>query len=581
MRPPFNSFSHRPQQQNGFQSNSAVANQCNNNMNMLMMQPQMGIFNPQLPTPLSNNINNINKNSSVMPLLNNVGFMNGANQQFPTQNNSTGFPQIGPVFPNMNNLAMFPQLPAQFNNSLHNPNQPNWLNLPQQNNMGLTNGQQQRQQLQQQQLFLQNQLQNVSQLLNSQLPDLSQFVSGGQAIVPNPHFGIMRPNQMQQQANQSQQNLADVNASNLSSVPASLVPGDPSFGRPMGGPGKNSQNMNNFPGRNAKRDSKWGSQKSKFQQPRFHQADNGKRAFASSNGHKKKGPDNERAAKFPHSNSANPAKEKRRSLALTYTEEEIRKWREERKKFYPTKANIKKKLSGKEADSEVEKSRSEQLKEILAKQAELGVEVAEIPPQYLLGLEKRVNGREENRRPSTKRGRFGMRNDKRGRPDKRDCISKKPRPTTEESFDGSSFSKRSPTLLQKLLRADIRKDKSWLLQVLRFMVMNSFFKDWPEKPLKFPVVVVKDGVSEGEIVQEKTLLDAEDNIEAGNKTMTQSIVDAAGDDDIENNNAGEEGEEDDDDNKKHDTQVDPVNLYVREKVAELVRNGEGEGEIID
>ncbi|KAL1166557.1 hypothetical protein V6Z11_A06G204500 [Gossypium hirsutum] len=487
-------------------------------MNMLMMQPQMGIFNPQLPTPLSNNINNINKNSSVMPLLNNAGFMNGANQQFPTQNNSTGFPQIGPIFPNMNNLAMFQQLPAQFNNSLHNPNQPNWLNLPQQNNMGLTNGQQQRQQLQQQQLFLQNQLQN--------------------------------PNQMQQQANQSQQNLADVNASNLSSAPASQVPGDPSFRRPTGGPGKNSQNMNNFPGRNAKRDSKWGSQKSKFDQPRFHQADNAKRAFASSNGHKKKGPDNERAAKFPHSNSANPAKEKRRSLALTYTEEEIRKWREERKKFYPTKANIKKKLSGKVADSEVAKSRSEQLKEILAKQAELGVEVAEIPPQYLRGMEKRVNGREENHRPSTKRGRFGMRNDKRGRPDKRDHFSKKPKPTTEESFDGSSFSKRSPTLLQKLLSADIRKDKSRLLQVLRFMVMNSFFKDWPEKPLKFPVVVVKDGVSEGEIVQEKTLLDAEDNIEAGNKTMTQSIVDGAGDDDIKNNNADEEeGEEDDDDNE--------------------------------
>ncbi|XP_040972102.1 homeobox protein 4 isoform X1 [Gossypium hirsutum] len=559
MRPPFNSFPHRPQQ-NGFQSNSAVANQCNNNMNMLMMQPQMGIFNPQLPTPLSNNINNINKNSSVMPLLNNAGFMNGANQQFPTQNNSTGFPQIGPIFPNMNNLAMFQQLPAQFNNSLHNPNQPNWLNLPQQNNMGLTNGQQQRQQLQQQQLFLQNQLQNVSQLLNAQLPDLSQFVSGGQAIVPNPHFGFMQPNQMQQQANQSQQNLADVNASNLSSAPASQVPGDPSFRRPTGGPGKNSQNMNNFPGRNAKRDSKWGSQKSKFDQPRFHQADNAKRAFASSNGHKKKvsphlekkitGPDNERAAKFPHSNSANPAKEKRRSLALTYTEEEIRKWREERKKFYPTKANIKKKLSGKVADSEVAKSRSEQLKEILAKQAELGVEVAEIPPQYLRGMEKRVNGREENHRPSTKRGRFGMRNDKRGRPDKRDHFSKKPKPTTEESFDGSSFSKRSPTLLQKLLSADIRKDKSRLLQVLRFMVMNSFFKDWPEKPLKFPVVVVKDGVSEGEIVQEKTLLDAEDNIEAGNKTMTQSIVDGAGDDDIKNNNADEEeGEEDDDDNE--------------------------------
>lgn len=31
------------------------------------------------------------------------------------------------------------------------------------------------------------------------------------------------------------------------------------------------------------------SQKSKFQQPRFHQVDNTKRAITSSNGHKKKG----------------------------------------------------------------------------------------------------------------------------------------------------------------------------------------------------------------------------------------------------------------------------------------------------
>ncbi|KAE8714785.1 Region-like protein isoform 2 [Hibiscus syriacus] len=527
MRPHFNSFPHQPQQ-NGFQSSSAVGNQCTNNMNMLMMRPQMGIFNN-------------NSTSSVTPLLNNVGFMNGANQQFPTPNNNMGFPHFGPILPNPNNLSMFQQLPAQFNNPLHNPNQPNWLNFPQQNNIGFTNGQQQ-----QQQLFLQNQLQNLSQLLNVQLPDLSHLVSGGQAMeclnptttVQNQHFGFMHPNPMQQHASQGQQNLADVNTSNLSSAAASQVQGDPSFRKPMSGPCKNGQNMNNFSGRNAKRDSKLGFQKSKFQQPGFHQADNAKRSFASSNGHKKKGRDNGRAAYFPHSDSANPAKEKRRSLALTYTEQEIRQWCEERKKFYPTKANIKKKLSRKVADTEVAKLRSEQLKEILAKQAELGVEVAEIPSHYLIGSEKKVDGREENHRLSTKRGRFGTRNDKRGKLYKRDRFSKK-RPPTEESFDGSSFNKRSPTLLQKLLSADIRKDKSRLLLVFRFMVMNSFFKDWPEKPLKFPVVVVKDGASEGDIIDEKPLLGEEDNNEIYN-IMTQSLVDVAGDYDIKNNNNDDE-----------------------------------------
>ncbi|XVF41017.1 hypothetical protein PTKIN_Ptkin01aG0246700 [Pterospermum kingtungense] len=577
---PFNSFPQQPHQK--FQSSSAVENQCSNNMNMLMTQPQMGMFNPQVP------------------LLNNLGFMNGTNQLLPTQNSPMGFPQFGPLFPN--SVSMFQQVPGQFNNPLQNPNQPNWLNLPpQNNNTGLTNGHQQ-QQLQQH-LFLQNQLQNLGQLLNFQIPNLSQFVSGGQttgclnpSVVPNQQFGFMQPNQIQQQANQSQQNFVDVNAS-MSSAATAHVVGDTSFKRPMGNHGKNGQNLNHFPGRNVKRDSKWGSQK--FQQSRFHQEDKAKRKFGSSNGHKKKGQNNERAAKFPSSNSANPDKEKRRSFALTYTEQEIQQWREERKKYYPTKDNIKKKLSGKVADTEIAKLRSEQLKEILARQAELGVEVAEIPSHYLVGSETKVNEKEENSRPSTKRGRFEMRHDKRGLFDKRDRFSKKRRSINKESFDGTSCNKRSPTLLQKLLSADIRKDKNRLLQVFRFMVINSFFKDWPENPLEFPLVVVKDGVSEGEIVQEQPLLVGKDNIEDRNKTMIQGVDgdsehknkdgDSGGDrsdhnkndDDIENNNYND-GDEDDD--EKYDTQVDQMALYVREKddIGEkIVKDEEEEGEIID
>ncbi|KAK6271278.1 hypothetical protein POUND7_008376 [Theobroma cacao] len=575
----------------GFQSSSAVENQCNNNM--LMMQPQMAIFNPQLPIPLSNN-------SSAMSLLNNVGFMNGASQLLPSQNNHLGVPQFGPIFPNLNNVSMFQQLHGQFNNPLQSPNQPNWLNLPQQlnqNNMGLTNGQHQ----QQQQLFLQNQLQSIGQLLN-QIPNLSQFVSGGQTmgclnpagVPPNPQFGFMQQNQIQQQANQSQQNLANVNASKPSSSAAGAqVLGGPSFRKPMGSPGKSGQNLNNFPGRNVARDSKWGFHKSKFQQSRFHQVDNAKRKFASSNGQKKKGQDDERAAKFPHSNSTKPDKEKRkRSLALTYTEQEIRQWREERKKHYPTKTNIKKKLSGKVSDAEVAKLRSEQLKEILAKQAELGVEVAEIPSHYLLGSEKKVNGREENSWPLTKRGRFEKRHDKRVRFDKRDRFSRKRRSTNEESFDGTSVNKRSPTLLQKLLSADIRKDKSHLLQVFRFMVINSFFKDWPEKPLKYPLVVVRDGLSEGEIVREKPLVVGEDKLEVCDKTMIQSIVNGENKDGDDSDNDGDRESKDDndvngdeDDENKHDTQADQVALYAREEKADsgegIVRNEEEEGEIID
>ncbi|XVF00107.1 hypothetical protein REPUB_Repub03eG0256700 [Reevesia pubescens] len=536
MRPLFNSFPHQSQQQQGFQSSSALENQCNNNINMLMMQqtPQMGVFNPQ------------------SPLLNNVGFMNGTNQHFPSQNNHLGFPQFGPIFPNLNNVSMFQQLPSQINNHLQNPNQPNWLNLPPQNNMSLTNGQQQ------QQLFLQNQLQNMGQLLNVQIPNVSQFVSGGQTmgclnttLVSNPQFGFM------QQANQSQQSLADVNASKpLSSGAASQVLGGPSFTRPMGDPGKNGQNLNYYPGRNGKRDSKWGFQKSKYQQSQFHQADNVKRKFASSNGHKKKGKYNERAAKFPHSDSTNPDKEKRRHLfsstafemmgAIPLMASSLKLYSSCFALFMHFSIQVINdfKLSGKVADSEVARLRSEQLKEILAKQDELGVEVAEIPSHYLLGSSKKVNGREENSRPSTKKGRFEMRHDKRGRYDKKDRSSKNRRSTNEESFDGTSLKKRNPTLLQKLLSADIRKDRSSLLRVFRFMVINSFFKDWPEKPLKFPVVVMRDGMCEGDIVQEKPFLVGKGNVEICNETMIQNIIDGDGDgdDDHENKDGGAGGD---------------------------------------
>ncbi|KAF2294824.1 hypothetical protein GH714_020720 [Hevea brasiliensis] len=133
-----------------------------------------------------------------------------------------------------------------------------------------------------------------------------------------------------------------------------------------------------------------------------------------------------------------------------------------------------------------------QLKEILAKQAELGVEVAEIPSHYLSDSEKQVNEREDNRMFVTKKGRFLNKRDRRGRYNRNDRLAKQQTLANKDSSNMSSFNERKPTLLQKLLSADIRKDKHHLLQVFRLMVANSFFDDWPEKPLKFPLVVVKE-----------------------------------------------------------------------------------------
>lgn len=155
----------------------------------------------------------------------------------------------------------------------------------------------------------------------------------------------------------------------------------------------------------------------------------------------------------------------------------------------------------------------QRLKEILAKQAQLGCEVAEIPPGYLSDSEKQGCRKEVGNHALTNKGNFQTKYNKRGRfhqngrfskmqqvanhdssnitnPDEQ--FSKKQKLRDNDSRTKPTLNKKQPTLLQRLLSADIRKDKHHLLQVFRFMVMNSFFKDWPEKPLSFPLVAVKD-----------------------------------------------------------------------------------------
>lgn len=51
---------------------------------------------------------------------------------------------------------------------------------------------------------------------------------------------------------------------------------------------------------------------------------------------------------------------------------------------------------------------------------------------------------------------------------------------------GAQQAKRAPTLLQKLLVKDIRKDHSHLLQCFRFLVKNNFLQDVGAKPLVYP-----------------------------------------------------------------------------------------------
>ncbi|XP_020253638.1 homeobox protein 5 isoform X2 [Asparagus officinalis] len=192
-----------------------------------------------------------------------------------------------------------------------------------------------------------------------------------------------------------------------------------------------------------------------------------------------------------------------RSLPVNYTKHEIQLWREARKKNFPTRANMNKttKISNNEdADA---KLRRQQLKEVLAKQAELGVEVAEIPPDYLSEPETQVSKR-KNEREGTYGGSGDRFNKGRGRGNGRDNRHSKRQKFQNKGASATPLPvKREPSLLEKLLSSDIRRDKSQLLQVFRFMVLNDFFKQWPDKPLEFPIINVKDKGYSEEISDQK------------------------------------------------------------------------------
>ncbi|CAN7037975.1 unnamed protein product, partial [Brassica rapa subsp. trilocularis] len=188
-----------------------------------------------------------------------------------------------------------------------------------------------------------------------------------------------------------------------------------------------------------------------FQKSHLHQADNPKKKFGFNKdqiGKRLK----KMATELDGSDADNIAKEKkRRSYVWTYTPKEINQWRGARRKNYPTKLNfeknVKENASGYYHD----------------KEAKMG----------------RLDG---------KKGRF---QNKRGSSGK-DKFSKKPKIQDNNSSQESSITTEQPTLLEKLLSADIKRDKSQLLQVFHVMVMNSFFKESPEQPLKLPLVMVEE-----------------------------------------------------------------------------------------
>ncbi|CAI9096898.1 OLC1v1033147C1 [Oldenlandia corymbosa var. corymbosa] len=476
---------------------------------------------------------------AAMNQLNNVNNGLGMPQNFP-------FHSMGPHFVNQNPYLGFPnQIDANqlfqlqmFN--LNNQVLPGNLNIPQ--NVAFTADKQPPNIIIPQNVPFCGNIQPVNLSLpqsvgfhmnplpaNFNIPQNASFAGNGQMGFVDPR-GIAHA-----------QNRGSMIASNGTPVNAQQMLGSSSLGQGIG-PAPPSQNQTNFHaqpakfqgsqrnamGKNAKNNGKPAHNKnhksiskhdasgSRTMKPRFQKMHNSKGNFRSPNVQTRKGNGNGGARQSSVVNSAIPDQvEEKRIVTLNYTDKEIEQWREERRKHYPSKANIEKKLMEKmtkpEVFDKVAQLRRQQLKEVLAKQAELGCEVAEIPSYYLSNPDQPVHEKKSGGKAFSKKENFQNRFKKRGIVDKKPSFPNKKDFSNHHASDGNDSDdsgpkmkrpkndnaqhptrKSEPTLLQKLLSADIKRDQHHLLQACRFMVLNSFFKGWPEKELKFPQVIIKE-----------------------------------------------------------------------------------------
>ncbi|XP_059649326.1 uncharacterized protein LOC132295184 isoform X2 [Cornus florida] len=587
------------------------------------INPQTAILFNNSNTHLSNGTIPMPNRSNLAP---SSSFINAPNHPFPLQNGLSLLGSPGGVISHPGHPAQCSggfshqklnciTTSVQGMNSVQsmngiNPSQPpgqifgiNPMNMPQYFNQNAS--------LQSGQIYMQNPMQNVYQFVQPQMSHYAQVVpcnplppnNVSHAMGPqnpnfmaNPQFGMVHTNGAMQAGDQNQHNFVlptmDVNGLKHTPTTTQQLRGNSSlpiaFGsaqsqqvqqnfRPnvfmnsQGNLGKDggiinlNSNRNDSQKQNWKRNPERDVTHSRISKTQFHHRQNAKGKFGFQKEHGAKGYNNDRARKSGVANSSNQTRvEQRRSLPLNYNEQEIQQWREERRKNYPSSVNKEKKLMESEVIERCAKLRRQQLKEILAKQVELGCEVAEIPSYYLSDSEKQVNGREANQRAMTKKERFQNKFNKRGRFRQNDRLAKKQLladhdscnvhdqnnrfPKKQKSADNNSstpstLSTRQPTLLQRLLCADIRREKTRLLQVLRFTVMNSFFNKWPKEPLRSPLVVVKQTGCNSDVVDEKCPNMGSGVSEGSNYTKIEAHEDVNDDDD---NNGGGGGDDNND-----------------------------------
>ncbi|XAR59930.1 hypothetical protein NMG60_11033113 [Bertholletia excelsa] len=522
-------------------------------------------------------------------------------------NNSTAFGIPNQFFNLQNGMPLLGQCYTGFTTPMNPIQQPNQMfahgcfNPPQHSsqNAGFSNGQP----------FLRGPIQNINQFVQMPMPNYGQVANcnlplpnqvcpalGPQnpTFVANPHFAMVHSNSVMQPPDQDQHNTTE-QLQGVTPLPHAFgfVPQQqtPKNFHPPG-IRKSQGNIRNGIGAGlqaGRQDSQHGSCRRNIQREILHKGFQKNESNKNVKGkfgfkHGGTGFKNESRRKSGLAGPTNNSQvEQRRLLPLIYTEKEIVQWREARRKNYPSKANIEKKLMKKLTEPKVTdedaKLRCQQLKEILKRQAELGCEVAEIPSHYLSDSEKPIPREIENKTKQCKKGEFRNKFNKRGQENRNDRFPKKPKfsdrsanahkkdveTTNKDSSREFSLNKRQPTLLQKLLSREIKRDKSHLLQVFRFMTMNSFFKDLPEKPLRFSKVIVKEAEFDCDNVEGKSLSSGE-----GDSKITNSMIGEEphylGDD-----NGGGGGEANYDKNGKYVGQARPV----------CFDEGTEEGEIID
>lgn len=503
MFPSYSSQVHPPQLNAGHPGSATPQVMGNPGM---QVQPQMGLFNPQ-------GSSDSNTHPSV--------------PRFPYQ-----FPQNA-----MNNVI--PQMPGQF--FAHNAvNPPQFFN--QNVNFGFPNNQWN--------LPNNNLIQTVNHLMQMQLqiPNFAQagpsglpFFATNQAFQASPAFNGNTQFLPANGAAQQPMNANFLGQPQHGNIPSlehpHLSQSSLSFSdaaKSQGGLGHATRintkgHSKNSSKNNVNRNKGYDTPHTRFQNFTTQTSKNAKRSFSNQGDSFRKG--RIKRDRTEKSFKKQDQKEEKRPIPFFYTEQEVRQWREERKKNYPSKGNIEKKsqkLANTVDYDGAAKLRRQQLKEILAKQAELGCEIAEIPPSYLSDMEPPHNGvdrrgafskKQKYQHNPNKRGRFGKRNSFSENQTIRNHTPRTREPCDDDDDDHHSKeqryeinnrpalqSNRKPTLWKKLVGGDMNREKRHLLQVLRFMVMNSFFAD-NDKPLRFPSVIVKESGNENMVVSQGSALE--------------------------------------------------------------------------